>query len=177
MRGRKMGSYYHGLLVQPDCSRCPLRHKKKVFPDGNLQAKLAVVGEAPGFNEERQGRGFIGASGQLLWQLLEQAGIRREDVWVSNAALCMDERVKLESGAVISRDEVRRLANYYCRTRLLQELQIINPRATLAVGNWALRSLSGVEEGKILNYRGSIITTDLDRRLSQELGRKGRQAQ
>jgi len=171
-----MGNYYHGLLVQPDCSRCPLRHKKKVFPDGNLQARLAIVGEAPGFNEERQGRGFIGQSGQLLWQLFEQAGVKREEVWVSNAALCVDERVRLASGAVISREEVKRLANYYCRPRLLQELQTINPRVTIAIGNWALRSLSGVEEGKILNYRGSIITTNLDRRLAQELGRKGRRA-
>lgn len=145
------------------------------MPDGPVPAKIAVVGEAPGKTEEREGRGFIGASGQLLWQLFAQVGVQREDVWITNAALCMDERVKLSSGAVVSREESKRLANFYCRPRLLSELQLVRARVVIPVGNWALRTLSGVEEAKIFSYRGSITRTNLHQRLEEELARAGRQ--
>lgn len=55
-----------------------------VFGEGSPAARLMIVGEAPGREEERQGRPFVGRAGQLLNCLMEEAGIRREDVWITN---------------------------------------------------------------------------------------------
>ena len=150
------------LLAYPDCSQCPLRHKKKVLPDGPAPASIAIVGEGPGKNEERQGRGFVGASGEVLWQMCAQLGIRREDVWVTNAALCYPEKVRLKaSGAVLPLEEVKRLSTHYCRPRLAAELNAVRPRVIIPIGNYALRSLTGIREAKITKYRGSITAVDL----------------
>lgn len=81
--------YFHGLLYPPDCNECPLMNEPKVYPDGPIPADIAFCGEEPGGVEVRQGRGFVGPSGQLLWKLCEQADISRDEVWVTNASLCV----------------------------------------------------------------------------------------
>ena len=69
-----------------DCTRCPLHagRTKAVFGSGNADAELLFVGEAPGAEEDRQGLPFVGRAGQLLNQLLEGIGMRREDVFIGN---------------------------------------------------------------------------------------------
>ena len=70
------------------CSQCPLRGNKVVPPCGPVTPEMVIVGEAPGFQEERKGVPFIGASGVLLDEMLKANGIKRSDVLLSNSILC-----------------------------------------------------------------------------------------
>jgi DNA polymerase len=72
------------------CTKCPLQHsRKKAVPgEGPARAEIMLIGEGPGFYEDQQGRPFVGASGQFLTQLLGQAGLKREEVWITNVVKC-----------------------------------------------------------------------------------------
>lgn len=83
-----MGEFYRGTFLAPDCANCPLRTSVKVPPEGDLEAHVMIVGEAPGEEEEITGRPFQGRSGQLLNQLLERLDVDRSALWISNSALC-----------------------------------------------------------------------------------------
>lgn len=80
------------------CSECPLYGCTVVPPDAPTHPKIAIVGEGPGYLEEKKKRPFVGPSGILLNQLLEQSGLDRKDALVTNAVLCRawvpDENVR-----------------------------------------------------------------------------------
>jgi uracil-DNA glycosylase family 4 len=176
--GRANGLYYHGLLSHPDCSACPLRRETKVLPDGPVPARIAFVGEGPGNQEVGVGRGFIGPSGQLLWRLAEQTQyilwqqfgielpLRREDVWVTNAALCKshrrDGKVILENNAEINGEQVKSLATMHCRLRLIQELIRVDPIVIVPLGSWSLWAIGDMPKSKIYSYRGSRTKVELE---------------
>lgn len=161
--GRVSGSYRHGFIYQPDCDveDCPLRNDVRVQPDGPVPAQIAFVGEEPGDTECREGRGFVGPSGQLLWQLAADIGLKREDVWVTNASCCRARKVKLTTGAMMQLPEVKARAAKACRRRLLRELIAVDPVVIVPLGNWALWSLSDIPHARIYAYRGSRVAADL----------------
>lgn len=156
------GPYYQGVLFQPDCQSCPLRYDRKVLPDGPIPARLAFVGEEPGDTELCEGRGFIGPSGQLLWHMAKQVGISRDDVWVTNAALCKARKVVLDNGAVIPLPTVKAMAAKACRSRLLYEMVYVGSPVIVPLGNWALWSLSDIPKARIYSYRGSRVDIDIE---------------
>jgi len=103
-----------------------------VFGEGDPDAGLMVVGEAPGREEDRLGRPFVGRSGQLLDRLLaEEAGMRREQVYIANVVKC------------------RPPAN----RNPLPEVRLIRPRVVLTLGNFSTRLLLGTGAG-ITQLRG-----------------------
>lgn len=161
--GRPNGPYYHGIVATPPyCEQCPLRFKRKVMPDGPVPARIAFVGEEPGKTEERVGRGFVGPSGNLLWNSFGPAcGFNREDVWVTNALLCRAEKVRLETSAVLSKDEVQKYAAVCCFRRLVDELRVVDPVVVIPLGNIALRMLRQSQRAGIYAYRGSRMELDL----------------
>ena len=73
-----------------DCQRCPLARERNhiVFGDGNPRAKLIFVGEGPGFEEDRQGKPFVGAAGQLLTRIIEAIQLTRSQVYICNVIKC-----------------------------------------------------------------------------------------
>jgi uracil-DNA glycosylase family 4 len=161
--GRPNGERRHQIVSEPpDCAACPLRHKRKVLPDGPVPAQIAIVGEEPGKNEEREGRGFVGVSGEILWKHLgPRVGIERDQVWVTNALLCRSENVQLASGAFLPKAEVQKLASKCCRRRLLSELAVVDPAVVIPVGKIALQSITQRPRAGIYAYRGSIQEADL----------------
>ena len=72
------------------CRKCPLAdgRTQTVFGVGNPQARVLIVGEAPGKNEDLQGEPFVGAAGKYLNELLSYAGLKREDVFIANVLKC-----------------------------------------------------------------------------------------
>jgi uracil-DNA glycosylase family 4 len=118
------------------CKRCRL-HKsrsKVVFGVGPADAKIVLVGEAPGFMEDKSGFPFVGAAGKNLDMLLQTAGLKRENVYITNVVLCRppDNRAPLD-------DEIET-----CTTNYLQkQLAIIKPKFVIAMGRTAARALSG----------------------------------
>ena len=72
------------------CQKCTLYHsRKKAVPgEGPAKCEIMFIGEGPGFYENEQGRPFVGAAGKFLDELLAQAGLKREDVWITNIVKC-----------------------------------------------------------------------------------------
>lgn len=130
------------------CTRCPLSRGRTqvVFGEGDPAAGLMVVGEGPGRDEDLQGRPFVGRSGQLLDRLLlEEAGLRRADVYIANVVKCRppNNRDPLP-------DEIAS-----CRPYLDEQLALIGPLVVLTLGNFATRVILGTNEG-ITRLRGRV---------------------
>ena len=128
-----------------DCQRCRLASGRTqvVFGVGNPQATIMFVGEAPGFYEDRQGEPFVGAAGRLLNELLQSAGLSRNDVYIANVIKCRppDNRDPLP-------DEVDT-----CKPFLFQQIELIKPKVVCTLGNFAMQTLLGKKVG-IMKMRG-----------------------
>jgi uracil-DNA glycosylase len=130
-----------------DCDKCELAatRRKVVFWRGNPNAKLILIGEAPGENEELSGRPFTGPAGRLLDAALVSAGLDpAEDVWIANVIGCRPPGNRRPTP-----DEIRG-----CRSRLYQMQDAVTGRAVLLLGVTA-GSLAGVHAVK--NWRGEEL--------------------
>jgi uracil-DNA glycosylase family 4 len=129
------------------CPRCRLAETRKqvVFGEGNEQAELVVVGEAPGADEDRTGRPFVGRAGRLLDQLLASAGFPRESVYICNVLKCRPPGNRNPEPEEIEA----------CSPYLRRQLELIAPRAILTVGMFASQTLLG-SSGSINSLRGRV---------------------
>lgn len=118
-----------------DCNLCALgRTRTRIVPgDGNRQASLMVIGEGPGFEEDRQGIPFVGNSGRKLDQILASVGIQREDVFIANVVKCRPPQNRNPEPA-----EIRA-----CSTFLHRQIQLVKPCAILGLGKFAANVLAG----------------------------------
>lgn len=128
------------------CDQCPFRNRPKVGSEGDPETcKYILLGEAPAWDEVKQGRPFVGATGRLLMAFLQRVGISRDECYIANAVLCQLPPNKKGLAEAIR----------CCRPRLLDELATINTGATLAVmGKVARDALYPSERGGILASRG-----------------------
>jgi uracil-DNA glycosylase family 4 len=109
-------------------------------------ARLALVGEAPGAQEDLEGRPFVGRAGTLLDQLLGEAGIRREDIAVLNTLKCRPPRNRAPKAGELNR----------CRGWLEAQLEIVHPELVLALGSTAVGWFHG-RGARIAALRGEVI--------------------
>jgi uracil-DNA glycosylase family 4 len=112
------------------CTNCALHHsRKKAVPgEGPARAEIMFIGEGPGFHENEQGRPFVGAAGQFLDQLLEQAGVTRGDVWIGNVVKCRPPG---------NRDPLpEELAA--CDVYLERQIEAINPSIIVTLGRFSM---------------------------------------
>ncbi|MDQ3522865.1 MAG: uracil-DNA glycosylase [Gemmatimonadota bacterium] len=134
------------------CPRCRLAESRQhvVFGEGSPQAELVVVGEAPGAEEDRTGRPFVGRAGKLLDLLLAAAGYARADVYVCNVLKC-----RPPGNRDPRPEEVEACSPY-----LLRQVELIRPRAILAVGTFPAQTLLHSKEsigrmrGRVHDYHG-----------------------
>lgn len=119
------------------CTRCGLCETRTqvVFGEGDRRARLMVVGEAPGSEEDRTGRPFVGAAGKLLDTLLLSVGFRREEVYICNVLKCRPP------GNRDPRPEETRT----CAPYLRRQIELIGPRAIVALGRFAAQTLLEAE--------------------------------
>jgi uracil-DNA glycosylase family 4 len=142
-------SSYNPVKHGARCDICPLKGNQYVpaMPPEEGKPKLVIVGEGPGRKEVLQRRPFVGVTGDYLNQELDELGIRREEAWVTNAAMCVGET-----------DQDNARAAECCAPRLAQELADLPPEAPiLALGKAATKSILGVKS--ILLARGFVWTT------------------
>jgi uracil-DNA glycosylase family 4 len=133
----------HELAVFADsvanCTKCRLANGRTqvVFGSGHPDADLMLVGEAPGFHEDKQGVPFVGQAGKLLEKLLAGIGLRREDVYIANVLMCRPpgNRDPLP-------DEVEA-----CEGFLWKKIELIRPKVVASLGNHATKLLSGRQIG------------------------------
>jgi len=126
---------------------------QRVEGRGPYDAKIVIVGEAPGKDEEEAGEPFVGQSGRLLNSMLLEAGIRRSDCYVTNVVKYRPPMNNLKRLPEIGHTIDEGIP------QLWQEIGQINPNVILALGNLSLRILTGKGSGVsgILKYRGSIL--------------------
>jgi uracil-DNA glycosylase len=128
------------------CTLCPLHETRTrvVFGSGNSDADLMFVGEAPGAEEDRQGLPFVGRAGGLLTQLLEEIGLKREDVFIANTLKCRPPGNRDPQPVEIDT----------CNPYLQQQVELIQPRVIATLGNFATKLLTGNRAG-ITKVRGT----------------------
>lgn len=138
-----------------NCTRCALSDSRTqvVFGAGNADAELMLVGEAPGAEEDRQGLPFVGRSGALLTQLLEDAGLSRGEVFIANTLKCRPPANRDPSPGEIQT----------CQPWLFEQIRLIEPKVVATLGNFATKLLSGDPTG-ITRVRGQARA----RRLGQK---------
>jgi len=122
------------------CAKCPelaATRTQVVFGAGNADADLMFVGEAPGANEDRMGRPFVGQAGKLLDQLLLEVGLERADVFISNVLLCRPPGNRDPHPVEIEN----------CQDYLMRELELLEPRVVCTLGNFATKLLRGDNAG------------------------------
>ena len=112
-----------------ECKRCRLSQTRTnaICGEGNLNAKIMLIAQAPGEKEDKAGRMFVGPSGKVLDELLNKAGIKRDEIYMTNLIKCM-----LPEYRKPKQDEIK-ACSYY----LEEEIKLINPKVLVPLGYYA----------------------------------------
>ncbi|MGI8597051.1 MAG: uracil-DNA glycosylase [Thermoleophilaceae bacterium] len=131
---------------------CPLKGSRTsvVFGSGNADADLMFVGEAPGANEDREGKPFVGRAGGLLDTLLLEIGFERADAFIANVLKCRPPG---------NRDPLPHEIEE-CTPHLIRQVELIEPKVICTLGNFALKLLSGSPQG-ITRAHGTVQTHEM----------------
>jgi DNA polymerase len=110
------------------CTKCPLhKNRKNAVPgEGNWKSRIMLIGEAPGFNEDEQGRPFVGRAGRLLEEFLSSVGKKREDVFITNVVKCRPPNNRQPE-----EDEIKICTSLY----LDKQIELIKPKIMVCLGN------------------------------------------
>ena len=145
------------------CTRCPLGSSRlnAVPGEGNVDADLMFVGEGPGFDEDRQGRPFVGRAGQLLDKMIAAMGLKREQVFIANIAKChpMTDPLHPEKHGNDRAPNAEEIA--CCRKYIEKQISIICPKYVVALGGVSAKAL--IADAKSLGaLRGKFYDLHLD---------------
>jgi uracil-DNA glycosylase family protein len=141
------------------CTACPLHETgtQTVFGDGSSKAEVVFVGEQPGDQEDLQGKPFVGPAGKLLDKALEDAGIDRNQVYVTNV-------VKHFKWQARGKRRIHQKPNWSeiaaCRPWLVAELELVEPRVLVCLGATAAQALLG-RDFRVSRQRGQPVESDL----------------
>lgn len=129
------------------CRRCPLceGRTQTVFGAGNPEARVLIVGEAPGKNEDLQGEPFVGAAGKYLSELLAIAGLTREEVFIANVLKCRPP----------SNRDPRPEEIQACTPYLREQTRTIDPEYIVTLGNFSTKFILKTEVG-ITRLHGTL---------------------
>lgn len=136
--------------------------KRVVYGEGDKNAKILIVGEAPGAREDRVGKPFKGKAGQLLNKMLRKAGILRQACWITNVVKekppgnNIDKFIEIKKGSVYPTSEYKKYEDY-----LYDEIRDIDPNIIVPTGATALWAVC--REKGITKWRGSVIDSIVDR--------------
>lgn len=136
------------MNYNPACDLCPLHETADTVcmrGAGPHDAQIMIVGEAPGYNEDRTGQPFVGRAGEALNEILAQSGFRRDQIFVTNAAKCRPPDNRDPSAKELKA----------CRQYLVEEIHTVQPKVILALGNYAMKTLTG--ESGITKFRGELL--------------------
>jgi DNA polymerase len=131
------------------CTKCDLAQTRDhvIFGEGRTDAGIMIVGEAPGRDEDIQGRPFVGRSGQLLDKILNACGFTRsEHVFISNIVKCRPPANRMPTPVEAE----------ICMPWLLKQIELIDPKIMILLGATALRYMAGPDH-RITSERGSWL--------------------
>lgn len=138
MSGLGCATLHDISALMGDCRRCALAATRTnlVFGAGNPDARVMIVGEAPGRNEDLRGEPFVGAAGRLLDELLDHAGLQRSDVYIANVLKCRPPNNRDPLPAEIDT----------CTPFLEEQVRVIAPDVLVTLGNFATRFMLETDE-------------------------------
>lgn len=130
------------------CVQCPLHasRTKAVPGEGSPSARVMLIGEAPGRDEDQRGQPFVGAAGRFLDQMLAGSGVDRSDLFITNTVKC-----RPENNRTPRKREVDTCTSLY----LFEQIELINPALIMLLGSVATKKLLGVDS--VNKVRGRII--------------------
>jgi DNA polymerase len=129
------------------CKKCSLCETaiQAVVGEGSLEARVIFIGEAPGKNEDEQGRPFVGRAGKLLTGLIEDLGMSRDDVWIGNIIKHRPPKNRDPKPEEI----------LSCKDFLTRQIEVINPRIIVTLGRFSFNYFA--PDGKISSERGKLL--------------------
>lgn len=149
---------WNELLLDPECRACSLWQGAQTVclrSDGSEHPRVLFVGEAPGKEEDRLGRPFIGRSGELLREAIAATGVSDEYWRIANSVRCIPWETGQNKITKPSKEQIAA-----CRKYLIAEIVSINPELIVLLGNTALESLLG--RTGVTSMRGSLVTKKID---------------
>jgi uracil-DNA glycosylase len=131
------------------CVKCSLcKGRTRAVPgEGNPHARILFIGEGPGFNEDQQGRPFVGPAGQFLDELLATIQLRRSDVFITNVVKCRPPG---------NRDPLPEETSA-CNEYLDRQIAAINPQVIVTLGRYSMAKFFGAEKISIIHGRARKI--------------------
>ncbi|HDI03221.1 MAG TPA: uracil-DNA glycosylase [Candidatus Pacearchaeota archaeon] len=126
------------------CKKCGLwkTRNKVVFGEGPINAKIMLIGQAPGKQEDKVGEPFVGRAGKLLNKLLRKAGIKRDECFITSVLKCFPPKNRKPK-----KQEIRK-----CKPYLLKQIELIRPKVIVLLGNIAVEAILG--KTKLKEIRG-----------------------
>lgn len=151
----KEAQLYQIFQEWENCQACPLSTTRTnlVFGMGSPDARLMLIGEGPGEEEDESGEPFCGSSGQLLRALLKNSGFKWEELYVTNVVCCRptDDKGKNRDPSTVERDA--------CLRRVHQLIYIIDPWIIIPVGKIALKALARGRDWAITENHGIVFSS------------------
>ena len=128
-----------------NCKKCKLHETRinTVFGDGSTNAKVMIIGEAPGKDEDISGKPFVGRAGKLLTEILSSINLERKDVFITNTVKCRPPENRNPHD-----DEIKSCSGY-----LDEQINLINPKVIVLLGKIAANRILNIDE-PISNLRG-----------------------
>lgn len=131
-----------------ECTRCQLREFPHVPGEGSFTADVMFVGEAPGENEAREGRPFVGASGSFLRACIAELEFPKEKVFITNTVKCRPPNNETPDREIVTE----------CKSWLEIELVVIKPKVVVTLGRVATEYMLGLRRATMYRLRGNMYT-------------------
>lgn len=136
-----------------------MKGRKTVPGEGSATAELVLIGEAPGGEEEKAGRPFVGKAGKNLNEFLTVLGLRREDIYITNLVKVRPAKQSEKTGRLVNRPPDKLEISFF-KPFLLEELRLISPRIVVTLGNFPLKALLDDPAAAIGQYHGALLKTE-----------------
>jgi len=135
------------VMLVKNCKRCRLFQFRTnaVFGEGRYDADIMFVGEAPGEEEDKEGRPFVGKAGRLLTRLMEEVGLDRKESYICNVLKC-----RPPNNRDPEKDQIEA-----CKPYLFKQIDFVRPKAIVALGRHAYNTIFGTDE-RITRVRGEV---------------------
>ncbi|MCT4565147.1 MAG: uracil-DNA glycosylase [Maledivibacter sp.] len=130
-----------------------------VFGEGNLNANIVLVGEAPGSKEVELKRPFVGQAGKNLDEFLNTVELNREDIYITNVVKIRPYRINKKTSRKVNRPPNKKEIEKYCKF-LIEELNMIEPTLIVTLGNVPLKTLTQNKDIKVSEVHGQVIKVE-----------------
>lgn len=130
--------------------------RRVVLGDGNMSSVVMLIGEAPGGDEEKQGRPFVGKAGKNLMDFLSAVGLKREELYLSNVVKIRPYKLSSKTGQRVNRPPSREEINFFI-SLLYDEIEAVKPEIIVTLGNVPLQAVLKDNKAQIGDYHGKLI--------------------